>query len=204
MNTHGPRRVFGPRPPLRRRPAGGPNPLRRRTDRIQTWCTVLFVLILAVGLPAAAISAGYAAHASQLRVVAAETSARHQITARLAEAAPGPNHSDVREPRQARVHWVADDGERHTGTATLADGGGSGDEVRVWVNHEGALAQPPSSPSTARTMGWFTGCLTAAAVAAAALTGRARVRRALDRGRYARWEAEWKVVEPAWSGRNRR
>ncbi|SCG12496.1 hypothetical protein GA0115260_118311, partial [Streptomyces sp. MnatMP-M27] len=31
-----------------------------------------------------------------------------------------------------------------------------------------------------------------------------RVRRALDRGRYARWEAEWKVVEPAWSGRNRR
>ncbi|MFD8093559.1 Rv1733c family protein [Streptomyces malaysiensis] len=204
MNTHGPRRVFGPRPPLRRRAAGGPNPLRRRTDRIQTWCTVLFVLILAVGLPTAAISAGYAAHASQLRVVAAETSARHQITARLAEAAPGPDHSDVREPRQARVRWVADDGKRHTGTATLADGGDSGDEVRVWVNHEGALAQPPSSPSTARTMGWFTGCLTAAAVAAAALTGRARVRRALDRGRYARWEAEWKVVEPAWSGRNRR
>ncbi|MFG2580013.1 Rv1733c family protein [Streptomyces malaysiensis] len=204
MNTHGPRRVFGPRPPLRRRPAGGPNPLRRRTDRIQTWCTVLFVLILAVGLPAAAISAGYAAHASQMRVVAAETSARHQITARLAEATPGPDHSDVREPRQARVRWVADDGERHTGTATLADGGDSGDEVRVWVNHEGALAQPPSSPSTARSMGWFTGCLTAAAVAAVALTGRARVRRALDRGRYARWEAEWKVVEPAWSGRNRR
>ncbi|MFE9063782.1 hypothetical protein [Streptomyces violaceusniger] len=203
MNTHGPRRVFGPRPPLPGRPARGPNPLRRRTDRIQTWCTVLFVLILAVGLPAASISAGYAAHASQMRVVAAETSARHQITARLAEAPPGVDHSDVREPRQARVRWVADDGERHTGTATVS-GGGSGGEVRVWVNREGALAQAPSSPATARTMGWFTGCVTAAAVAGVAFTGRARVRRALDRRRYARWEAEWKVVEPAWSGRNRR
>ncbi|WP_413104677.1 hypothetical protein [Streptomyces sp. Inha503] len=204
MNTHGPRRVFGPRPPLLKRPTKGPNPLRRRTDRIQTWCTVLFALILVVGLPAAAISAGYAAHASQMRVVAAETSARHQITARLADATPGPAHSDVREPRQARVRWVADDGERHTGTATVAGDGDSGDRVRVWVNREGALAQPPSSPSTARTMGWFTGCITAATVAALAFTGRARVRRALDRRRYARWEAEWKVVEPAWSGRNRR
>jgi hypothetical protein len=205
MNTHGPRGAFGPHPPLLGRPARGRNPLRRPTDRVQSWFTVLFLLVLVLGLPMAALSAGHAAYASQMRVVHAQEAARHQITARLAEAAPGgPGQSDVTELRIAKVGWTGEDGARHTGVATVPGGADAGTEVRLWVGPDGNLAQPPASPSTARTMGWFTGTLTAAVVLAAAFAGRARVRQVLDRRRYARWEAEWKVVEPAWSGRNRR
>ncbi|MGR3936008.1 Rv1733c family protein [Streptomyces sp. BRA346] len=205
MNTHGPRGAFGPHPPLLGRPARGRNPLRRRTDRVQSWFSLLFLLVLALGLPMAAVSAGNAAHASQMRVVHDQEATRHQITARLAETPPGgPGQSEATELRMAKVSWTGDDGARHAGVATVPGDADAGTEVRVWVGPDGDLAQPPTSPSTARTMGWFTGMLTAAAVAGAAFAGRARVRQVLDRRRYAQWEAEWKVVEPAWSGRNRR
>ncbi|WP_257231565.1 hypothetical protein [Streptomyces sp. Rer75] len=205
MNTHGPRGAFGPHPPLLGRPARGRNPLRRRTDRVQSWFSLLFLLVLVLGLPMAAVSAGNAAHASQMRVVHDQEAARHQITARLAESPPGgPGQSEATELRMAKVSWTGDDGARHAGVATVPGDADAGTEVRVWVGPDGDLAQPPTSPSTARTMGWFTGMLTAAAVAGAAFAGRARVRQVLDRRRDAQWEAEWKVVEPAWSGRNRR
>ncbi|MBL1101152.1 Rv1733c family protein [Streptomyces coffeae] len=205
MNTHGPRRAFGTHQPRLRAPARGRNPLRRRSDRIQTWCTVLFLLTLVCGLPAAALGAAHAAYGSQMRVVRAEEAGRHRITARLAETPPGgPRAADERSPRQARVRWTGADGGRHSGLTMVTGGTEAGDAVRVWVDRAGALVRAPASPSTARTVGWFTGCLTAAAVVTLACAARSRTRRALDRARYARWEAEWKVVEPAWSGRNRR
>lgn len=205
MNTHGPRGAFGPQPPLLGRPAKGRNPLRRGTDRVQSWFTVLFVLVLVLGLPMAAISAGNAAYAAQMRAVHAQAAARHQTTARVIESSPGgPGQADTTDLRMGKVNWTGDDGARHTGVATVPGDAEAGAEVRVWVGPDGDLTEPPTSPSTAQTMGWFTGLLTAAAVAVAALAGRARVRHVLDRRRYARWEAEWKVVEPAWSGRNRR
>jgi len=205
MNTHGPRGAFGPHPPLLGRPARGRNPLRRRTDRVQSWCTVLFLLVLAIGLPMAAVGAGNAAYASQMRVVHDQAAARHQVTARLAESPQGgPGQSEATELRMAKVSWTGGDGARHIGVATVPGRADSGTEVRVWVGPDGDLAQPPTSASTARTMGWFAGMLTAAVVAGAAFAGRARVRYVLDRRRYASWDAEWKAVEPAWSGRNRR
>ncbi|MET7906271.1 hypothetical protein ABZS86_34395 [Streptomyces sp. NPDC005355] len=205
MNTHGPRRAPGLHPPRLLGPARGPNPLRRPSDRAQSWFTTLFVLLLVFGLPAASVSAGYAAYAAELRVVHAESAERHQITARLAEDAPGgPHRADAQEPRQARVHWTGEEGTRHTGTAMVSGGTRAGDPVRVWVDREGALAPAPTPVSTARTMGWFTGCMTAGAMATLLIAARARVRQVLDRRRFAQWEAEWKVVEPAWSGRNRR
>lgn len=205
MNTHGPRGAFGPQPPLLGRPARGRNPLRRRTDRVQSWFTALFLLVLGLGLPMAAISSGNAAYASQMNVVHAQAAERHQVTARLAESPPGgPGQSEATELRMAKVSWTGGDGARHIGVATVPGDADAGTDVRVWVGRDGELAQPPTSASTARTMGWFTGTLTAAVVLAAAFAGRARVRQVLDRRRYAQWEAEWKAVEPMWSGRNRR
>ncbi|MEU8827450.1 hypothetical protein [Streptomyces sp. NPDC048636] len=203
MNTHGPRRAFGTHQPRPRAHARGRNPLRRRSDRIQTWCTALFLLTLVCGLPFAALGAAGAAYGSQMRVVRAEEAARHQITARLAEAPADPGRAG-RAPRQARVLWTGTDGAHHSGLATVTGGPRPGDAVRVWVDRAGELVRAPASPATARTVGWFTGCLTAAAVVMLACAARTRTRQVLDRGRYARWEAEWKEVEPAWSGRNRR
>ncbi|WP_432037197.1 hypothetical protein ABVG11_03675 [Streptomyces sp. HD1123-B1] len=203
MNTHGPRRDVGTHRP--RAVARGRNPLRRRSDRIQSWCTALFLLTLVCGVPFAALSVAGAAYDSQLRVVHAEEAARHRVTARLAEDPPdGPRGADGPSTRQARVRWTGPDGARHSGLATVTGGTRAGDAVLVWVDRAGALVRAPASPSTARTVGWFTGALSAAAGLALTCAARARVRRALDRGRYARWEAEWKEVEPAWSGRNRR
>ncbi|MET7935522.1 hypothetical protein [Streptomyces sp. NPDC005322] len=205
MNTHGPRRAPGLHPPLRKGPARGSNPLRRPLDRAQSWFTALFVLLVVFGLPAASVSAGYAAYAAELRVVHAESAQRHRITAWLAEDAPGGAHrSDARELRRARVHWTGEGGMRHTGTTLVHGGTQAGDPVLVWVNRAGALTPAPTPVSTARTMGWFTGFMTAGAVATLLIAARARIRQALDSRRYAQWEAEWKVVEPVWSGRSRR
>ncbi|WP_338400151.1 hypothetical protein [Streptomyces graminilatus] len=57
------------------------------------------------------------------------------------------------------------------------------------------------SARNANAGGWLVGGMTAIGVYAGYVAARKGVRRALDRGRYAEWDAEWGRVEPVWSAR---
>jgi hypothetical protein len=60
------------------------------------------------------------------------------------------------------------------------------------------------SPESATTTGWLVGGTTAVAVTAAVFAARRGMQLVLDRGRYARWDTEWDLVEPLWSARFRK
>ncbi|MGM9383163.1 Rv1733c family protein [Streptomyces antibioticus] len=201
MNAHeSPYPSGPPLPHDARTPARG-NPLRRPSDRFEWWFRLLLMALLAVGLPLAAYSAGTAAYDSAMRAVRAQAAERHQVTARLAE-------DVVRDTtvakRAAKVRWTDADGAVRTGSALVKPGSAKGSAVRVWVDRDGTVTSPPATALNARTTGWVTGGAAALGVGLGAYGVWAGTRLLLDRGRYARWEAEWERAEPLWSARFRR
>lgn len=197
-----PPHASGPhRPHQEQHPPKGPNPLRRTSDRVEAWCSGLLLLVLALGLPAASVSAGLATYESTMRTVHTQTAERHQITAHVTsapEAAPG---SAADEKQAAQVSWTGKDGRRQTATVPVPLDKAAGSTVRIWVDREGTVQDPPMSAANATATGWLTGSLTAIAVYTGFVAGRKGMRLALNRRRYARWDAEWDLVEPLWSAR---
>lgn len=202
MSAQDPPHASGPhRPHQEQHLTKGANPLRRTSDRVETWCSRLLLAALVLGLPVASVSAGFAVHESTMRTVQAQSAERVQVTAQVTsapEAAPG---SAAKEKQKVQLRWVGEDGRQYTGSAHVPLDKTAGSTVRIWVDREGTVQNPPMSASNADASGWLTGGMTAAGVYAGYVAARRGVRRALDRGRYARWDAEWDRVEPLWSAR---
>ncbi|MDX3451721.1 hypothetical protein PV396_07110 [Streptomyces sp. ME02-8801-2C] len=179
----------------------GANPLRRTSDRLECWLCRVLMAVLVVGLPTAAVSAGLASYEVSMRTVRAQAADRHQVTARLTARV---KNDDELAKRPARVRWTDADGNVHGATALVKSGTPKDATVRVWVTRDGTVTGPPVSTLNATTSGWMVGGMAAVGVAAGSYAARAGIRLVLDRRRYARWDAEWDLVEPQWSARFRR
>ncbi|MFI2435332.1 hypothetical protein [Streptomyces sp. NPDC018693] len=201
MSARDPQHMSGPPSPRREHAAQKANPLRRTSDRFESWFRRFLMCVLVLGLPVAAISAGLAAYESSMRTVYAQSAARQEMTARLTSNVKGD--TEVAK-QQAQVRWTDGNGTVRTGTALVESGTPKGAAVRVWVDREGRLTSPPMTELQARTNGWFGGGMAAVAVVAGVLAARSGMRRLLDRRRYAQWDTEWDLVEPLWSARFRR
>jgi hypothetical protein len=156
------------------------------------------LLVFVLGLPTAALSAGLTAYESSMRAVQSQSEQRHEVTARLASDVKG-GAEDAK--RLAQVRWTDVNGLARTGTALVEPGTLKGAAVRVWVSRDGTVTDPPMSTLNATTTGWLVGAMAAGGVTAGFFAARAGIRRVLDRRRYARWDAEWDLVEPQWSAR---
>ncbi|MGV9452545.1 Rv1733c family protein [Streptomyces sp. NPDC003635] len=185
-------------PPRPEHAAKGVTPLRRTSDRCESWVRGLLMLLLVLGLPVAAVSAGLAAYESSMHTVQAQSADRHEVTARLTSEVKGDPEEGK---RQAQVRWTDDNGTVRTGTTLVTAGTVKGAAVRVWVDREGTVTSPPMNELTAQTNGWFAGGMAAIGVGAGVYAARAGMRWVLDRRRYAQWDAEWDLVEPLWSAR---
>jgi hypothetical protein len=159
------------------------------------------MLVLVLGLPVAAFSAGLTAYESSMRTVQAQSAERQEATARLTSNIKGVTPDGK---QQAQVRWTDGNGTVRTGTTLVKSGTPKGATVQVWVDRDGSITGPPMSRLNATTTGWFVGGMAAIGVGAGFFAARAGVRRVLDRRRYAQWDAEWNLVEPLWSARFRR
>ncbi|MEV6316506.1 hypothetical protein [Streptomyces sp. NPDC051776] len=212
MNAEGPPYASGPGPFGKGHSGGhedphqGPNPLVRRSDRVQAWVGRLILLLFVLGLPTAALAAGMAVHASEMRTVHAQEAERHQVTARLTS---DPDVVGAAEPdtgddlHHARVGWTEKDGTQRTGTARVPPDAHKDSTVRIWVDRGGGVTTPPMTSESAAVTAWAAGGVTAGAVVVLAIGARSGLRWVLDRHRYAQWDAEWELLEPHWSRRLR-
>ncbi|MFJ8113342.1 hypothetical protein [Streptomyces sp. NPDC096132] len=156
------------------------------------------MVVLVLGLPAAAVGAGLAAYEASMRTVRAQTAERHQVTARLTSSVKS---DDGWAKQSAQVRWTDTDGVVRTGAALVKPGTPAGATVRVWVDRDGTVTTAPASTLNATTSGWMVGAMAGFGVAAGSYAAWAGMRLVLDRRRYARWGAEWELVEPQWSAR---
>lgn len=191
----------GPSPSRREPPPKGTNPLIRPSDRFETWIRRFLMLVLVLGLPAAALSAGLTAYESSIRTVQAQSAERQEVAARLTSDVKGVA-TDGKQ--RAQVRWTDDNGKVRTGTTLVKPGTPEGATLPVWLDREGTITSPPMTTLTARTNGWFVGGMAAVGVVGGLFALRAGTHRVLNRRRYAQWDTEWDLVEPLWSARFRR
>lgn len=200
MNVRGSSRTRRPLQHRFRRRAA--NPLRRRSDRCQSWLGTCLLLLLVLALPTLPTLVAQDVYASQMRTLHAQSAQRHRITARVVADAKGPASAGDTLQR-ASVRWTDATGAARTGTADVPAGSAEGDTVPIWVNGEGKPTKPPMRRDEALSAGWFAACLSAAGLVLAYCGARAALVGMLNRRRYACWDAEWETVEPRWSGRLR-
>ncbi|GGY33556.1 Rv1733c family protein [Streptomyces djakartensis] len=201
MNKRGSPFASGPPPPRKHHVAARSNPLRRPSDRFESWLHRFLMLVLVIGLPLAAIGAGLTAYDSTMRTVRTQTAQRHEVTARLTSNVTGGSEA-TRQP--AQVRWAEENGTVRTGTTLVKPGTPKGATVRIWVDRAGTVTDRPVTAATAWSNGGFLGGMAAIGLVVGVYGVRAGVGLVLDRRRYAQWDAEWDLLEPRWSERFRR
>ncbi len=180
------------------------NPLRRRTDKIATWLTAQFLVVVVIGVPLSGVLAFSWAGRAGAAEQRAERSWR-EVPAVLLRSVPAPGSlaGGVFGYSWVPARWTAPDGRARAGNIPVAVGLAAGRTVPMWVD---ATGTPTDAPLTHRAV--LARAATAATVAALllliVLSCVAAVGRwLLDRRRLADWELAWSIVGPQWTKRFR-
>ncbi len=177
-----------------------PNPLQRRSDRIER---AIAALLSAAFLAAVAAAPVLGVHFYQAQRAGAAR--LRPATAVLTR--PGPDDSYfMAAAGETTARWRAPDGRPISGvltdvTAPAIQGAPAGAEVRVWLTPSG---EPQAPPSEAAQVVFAS---VAIAIGAVFVAGLALVgiywlcRLVLDRRRLAGWERAWTAISPRWTTR---
>jgi hypothetical protein len=183
---------------LARRLGFGRNPLRRRSDRIETavlWCALVAALLL---IPiGAAVGTSYrnAGDASAER----QRASLHATKARTLESTEGQVPTTPGNVL-TRVHisYIDPSGLQRQGSTNVVIGTKADAEVTVWLDQAGDIVAAPRSRGDNAAVGAWTGILMVAG-SWLLLWGAVRLARVpLDRRRSRDWAEEWLDVAPRW------
>lgn len=179
------------------------NPLRRRSDRVETYLLGGLLAAGIAGAPFAAQAVGHATYAALLRAEHVEQATRHQVRAELLQRA-GNNATlvngselDIRIPVRAR--WTAVTGVPRTGQLMVPVGSRPGTTVTVWTDSSGTLVDPPLQPGQVANQADMAAASAVAGIGILYLCEAVIVRQVLNRRRIAAWDADWALTEPMWN-----
>lgn len=183
------------------------NPLRRATDLVEAWGTLLAALLLALAAPAAGAVGGAAVDSSLRGSMRAQHEQRHLTTAVVTGRPPG-SHGRAYDPESARARdtgsrvtasWQAPDGGRRTGTLSAPGRDPrAGTTFPAWTDASGEPVAAPMNADTARIHAVLAGSLTAALAAALVVCGRQLFVRRLVLARHRRLDQAWAEAGPDW------
>lgn len=180
------------------------NPLRRRSDRMEAWLTVVLVAMILTAGPVAAWRAANAVYRDSVQAAERDRQQSFRVWATLAEDVPvqlelGDN---VQTDVVAQARWVGPDGAVRSGPVPAPPGLRAGNTVPVWTDaHGGAVRTPVEhNPATNALAAGILAIFGVLAVAAGVLM---LVHWRLNRRRMDDWQIQWMFVEPVWSGRGR-
>jgi hypothetical protein len=175
------------------------NPLRRTSDRVETYLLAGLFVAAAAGAPFAAQAASQAAYTGALRAEQAQLAARHQVRAVLTQTAGSTSAYTLSTEVPAPVTWTSGAGVRHTGTILALAGSAKGSSVTIWTDAQGNLASPPLQPAQVAGQGEVAAFGAIVGIAALYLCEAGIVRYVLNRRRIRAWDADWVVTAQAWN-----
>ena len=181
------------------------NPLRRRSDRVETWVRLALVIAFLVASPLAALGLGRLTAEASASAARAQAAAERQVPAVLLKRvsrAPEDSLYATAEFAWTLARWTAPDGQRITGEAPAPVGSTAGRRVTIWVDTAGRLAYPPIGEGQIASRVVAVIALTPAMLGILLLAVLWLTRRLLDRRRIAGWASEWSAVEPHWTKRS--
>ncbi|GAA1888824.1 Rv1733c family protein [Streptantibioticus ferralitis] len=181
------------------------NQLRRRSDVIEAWASLVTVGLVVIGAPVAGLAAGKSVGSDLQRTMQRQRAERHRTTARVinidrhpapvadSEAAHGQDGTRV-----ALVRWRTPDGSSRTGVVRIEARHAVGDPLAVWTDRRGRLTERPLDASTATTNAVAAGFGVGGAAAALACGARQLLGWRIMRRRLADWAREWARVSEDW------
>ncbi|WP_369199307.1 DUF3592 domain-containing protein [Streptomyces sp. PU-14G] len=179
------------------------NPLRRPTDQLQAWIGLCLLLAALSATAVTALVAGRAAHQQLQHTAEAQTRSRHQTPAVLvhdAPAHPEPGSDEEQETRYpVTVRYAEPGGGQRTGRTEVSPGLPAGARVRVWVDGDGSVTDPPMTRAHVRRQALARALLAAAPVPLAAAVLRTLVDRGIQRRNLAAWGTEWARTASRWT-----
>ncbi|MGW2161276.1 Rv1733c family protein [Nonomuraea sp. NPDC001699] len=183
------------------RPDG--NPLRRRSDRLESVAVLVTALVLLAGVWPAVL-AGRLAYEGALQEESAHAAGRHQVRATLLADAPAARVTLTEMPvrgQRAMARWTTSSGAVRSGPVPVPAVAKAGSTVPLWIDAAGSPAPPPADRAVLRTRGVVTGTLLMSVIVLAALGGFAGFRWWTDRRRYQEWEVQWARADEDWGRR---
>jgi hypothetical protein len=181
------------------------NPLRRPTDRAEASVRLALLLLFLAAIPLAVVAGRLTDHVA-LRDVRVAAATDHRVPAVLLGTAVANVESGaygVPATVWTPARWRAPDGPARSGYVLAPTGARRGSTVPVWTDASGAVTTKPGNHGTvvddvaAATVGTIVG-------SGFLLTGGGFVAHlALNRRRFAAWDAQWGTAGPLWTGRQR-
>ena len=181
------------------------NPLRRRSDVLQTWIGLLTAVLFCAS-PMLGWWAGQSVDRTLHHVMRAQRADRFLVTATVLPANGGSgttSSSDAAskavDPRHGdRLGWTAPDRSKHTGTVPVELEVWQVGSVKVWTDRTGELVAPPLDAGTAATHAVLAGMAAGTAAGGLVLLSRQIILWRLMRRRLNSWEREWARVGQDW------
>ncbi len=179
------------------------NPLRRRTDRLETILIATLITTFAAGLPVIVHAAGNWESAAAIREARVQQSVIHLVPATLLQTTVAWGSGAGGAYPETRARWTAPDGQARTSWIFAPSGGVKGSTVPIWVTQSGQLSDPPLTTDQIQgRIATAEGTAVAALAITLAIAG-LLARRELDKRRMAAWDTEWLANGPRWSPRRR-
>ncbi|NUO97334.1 MAG: hypothetical protein HOV97_13145 [Nonomuraea sp.] len=174
------------------------NPLRRRSDRLESAGLVLAVLLVLISVWPAVL-AGRFTYANGLREARVGPGHRQQVTATVL-LDPRPTRVAFGESATATVEasWTTPSGAARTGAVQVPATAKAGSTVSLWVDREGAPTTPPPTRADVVLRSWGLAVFVEVIAVLLVVAAVAALRGLLDRRRYAEWDAAWARANDRW------
>ncbi|SEG90093.1 hypothetical protein SAMN05216223_12178 [Actinacidiphila yanglinensis] len=169
------------------------NPLRRRTDVVESWLA-LVTAALFCALPLLGWWAERSVDRTLRHEVATEHAQRTLVSATLAH--PKDSGSATRPAEVLR--WTAPDHSVHTATVSSDLEVWQRGRISLWTDHKGTLVPPPLDTVTATTHAVLAGVAVGSAAAGLLVISRQLLMWRLMLRRMDSWEREWARVDQDW------
>ncbi|HEX4811639.1 MAG TPA: hypothetical protein VFV66_02660 [Nonomuraea sp.] len=176
------------------------NPLRRRSDRLESFFMLATVVLVLVSLWPAVVT-GRAVYEGAVRDQSVGTGVRRQVMATLTQDAPAARVSFSEVPAakpEAMARWTTPEGAARSGLVPAPPLAKVGSVVPVWIDAAGAPASPPADGAVLAGRGMVMGLLVVLGTGLLVLTAFLVFRRRLDLVRYGEWEAGWVRAAEQW------
>ncbi|MFE1834500.1 Rv1733c family protein [Streptomyces sviceus] len=179
------------------------NPLRRRTDLAQGWIGVGLLLAVLAATPCAMILVGDTAYRHYKETARHQSATRHDTSAVLVHDAPRHPEPGSDEAKKAlypvTVRFTDPHGRSRTAKTDVVPALTAGSTIRVWVDAEGKLTDPPLTTRQVRDSAIGCAVLAAMAVPILGTAAYSYARRRLERHNLAQWDTAWERVAPRWT-----
>jgi hypothetical protein len=175
------------------------NPLRRRTDHLETCLLAGLFVAAAAGAPFAAQAAGHDWYADATHARQAQLAVRHQVTAVLAQSASAIGEYTLSSQVPTLASWTSAGGTRRAGDVPAVAGSPTGTLVNVWTDANGYLVSPPLTVTQVADQADAARVTAVCGIIVGYMASTLAIRQLLNRRRMAAWDADWVATARVWN-----